>query len=140
LACDIRIAADDARFGITPAKLGIVYNFTSTRQVVDAVGPAWAKQILFSGDLLDASTALRIGLINEAHPADRVFDRVAELAETIASRSPVSVRGAKQLIGRITGGQYDEDDDIHAIYDEAVMSADYAEGVDAFLTKREPKF
>jgi enoyl-CoA hydratase/carnithine racemase len=140
LACDIRIAADDARFGITPAKLGIVYNFTSTRQVVDAVGPAWAKQILCTGDLLDAPTALRIGLVNETHPADRLFARVDELADTIASRATVSVRGAKAIISRISDGQYHEDGAVRAIYDDAVLSAEYAEGVDAFLTKREPKF
>lgn len=140
LACDIRVAADDARFGITPAKLGIVYNFTSTKQLVDAVGPAWAKQILLSGDILDAATALRIGLVNELRPAGELAARVTELAETIASRAPVSVRGAKQIVGRISAGQHEEDAAVRALYDAAVSSADYAEGVAAFLAKRPPKF
>lgn len=138
LACDMRIAAADARFGITPAKLGIVYSFTSTRQLVDAVGPAWAKQILFSGDLLDAATALRIGLVNEVH--DDVDARVAGLAATIAGRARVSVAGAKQIVHRIVTGQDEEDDDVRAIHEAAVMSDDYAEGVAAFLAKRDPKF
>jgi enoyl-CoA hydratase/carnithine racemase len=140
LACDIRLAADDARFGITPAKLGIVYNFTSTRQLVAAVGPAWAKQILFSGDLIDAATALRIGLVNESHPVAALDQRVAELADHIASRARVSVHGAKQIINRITAGQTDEDDDVQMLYDNAVSSPDYAEGVAAFLAKRNPSF
>lgn len=140
LACDIRLAADDARFGITPAKLGIVYNFTSTRQLVAAVGPAWAKQILFSADLIDAATALRIGLVNETRPAADLPGRVAELAGTIASRARVSVHGAKQIVGRIADGQVAEDDWVAALYEAAVLSDDYTEGVSAFLEKRPPRF
>jgi enoyl-CoA hydratase/carnithine racemase len=140
LACDMRVAADNARLGITPAKLGIVYNFTSTRQLVNAVGPAWAKQILFTGDLVDATTALRIGLVNEIHPAVSLDARVAELAGTIAYRAQVSVLSAKQIISRITEGQDEEDDDIRALYEKAVLSEEYAEGVSAFLAKRTPNF
>ncbi|GLZ33365.1 enoyl-CoA hydratase [Lentzea sp. NBRC 105346] len=139
LACDLRLAADDARFGITPAKLGIVYNFTSTKQLVDVVGPAWAKQILFSADLIDAATALRIGLVNEVHPPAELDGRVKELAETIASRAQVSVRGAKEIVNRITDGGH-EDLAVEALYAEAAHSADYAEGVTAFLEKRPPRF
>jgi enoyl-CoA hydratase/carnithine racemase len=139
LACDIRIAADDARFGITPAKLGIVYNFTSTKQLVNAVGPAWAKQILFTADIIDAPTALRIGLVNELHPADELAGRAKELAQTIVSRSQVSQHGAKTIIGKIADGQH-EDDEVRALDHEAVHSADYAEGVAAFLEKRPPQF
>jgi enoyl-CoA hydratase/carnithine racemase len=138
LACDMRIAAADARFGITPAKLGIVYNVTSTRQLVAAVGPAWAKQILFGADLVDAATALRIGLVNEV--ADALDHRVAELAGTIASRAQISVRGAKQIIDRILAGKPDDDDEVEALYEKAVLSDDYAEGVAAFLAKRSPNF
>jgi enoyl-CoA hydratase/carnithine racemase len=140
LACDMRVAAADARFGITPAKLGIVYNFTSTRQLVAAVGPAWAKQILCSGDLIDAATALRIGLVNELCPPAALTTRAVELAGTIASRAGISVRGAKDIVNRITAGQVAEDEGVRALYDEAVLSQDYAEGVSAFLAKRAPKF
>ncbi|WP_309113471.1 enoyl-CoA hydratase-related protein [Saccharothrix sp.] len=138
LACDLRIASSGARFGITPAKLGIVYNFTSTKQLVDVVGPAWAKQILFSGELIDAATALRIGLVNEVH--DDLDARVKELSEVVASRAQVSVRGAKQIVNRVTDGQVEEDEAVRALYDEAVHSAEYAEGVAAFLEKRAPRF
>ncbi|MGH3624566.1 MAG: enoyl-CoA hydratase/isomerase family protein [Sciscionella sp.] len=140
LACDIRIAAEDALFGVTPAKLGLVYNFTSTRQLVHAVGAAWAKQILFSGELVDAATALRIGLVNELHPAEQVPARAAELARTIAGRARLSVRGAKNIVNRISSGADVEDADVEALYDEAHASDDYREGVQAFLDKRPPRF
>lgn len=139
LACDLRIAASDARFGITPAKLGIVYNFTSTKQLVDAVGPAWAKQILFSGDIIDAATALRIGLVNELHAPEELAGRAKELASTIVSRSQVSQHGAKTIIDKIAAGE-PEDESVHALYGKAVHSEDYAEGVRAFLEKRPPRF
>ena len=139
LACDIRIAADNAQFGITPSKLGIVYSFTSTKQLVDAVGKAWAKQILFTGEIIDAATALRIGLVNELHSADSLPVRAADLATTIASRSQVSQHGAKTIITKIADNQ-SEDDEVRALYEKAVHSADYAEGVTAFLDKRPPSF
>jgi enoyl-CoA hydratase/carnithine racemase len=140
LACDMRIAGQDARFGITPAKLGIVYNITSTNQLVNAVGPAWAKRILFSADIIDAGTALRIGLVDELIPTVELHEHVRGLAERIASRAGVSVRGAKQIVGRILDGQHEEDEVVHALYDEAVLSPEYAEGVAAFLEKRQPSF
>lgn len=138
LACDIRVAGAGARFGITPAKLGIVYNFTSTRQLVAAVGPAWAKRILFSADLIDTATALRIGLVNEV--VDDAHGHAAALAERIASRAPVSVHGAKRIIDRIVAGHTTEDDEVLALYEAAVLSDEYAEGVAAFLAKRDPVF
>lgn len=140
LACDIRIAAANARFGITPAKLGIVYNATSTKRLVDVVGPAWASQILFTAELVDAQTALRIGLVNELHPAPDVATRAQTLAETVATRAQVSVRAAKTIITRITEGHLNEDETVLALYETSVTSKDYTEGVQAFLEKRSPRF
>jgi enoyl-CoA hydratase/carnithine racemase len=108
--------------------------------LVQAVGPAWAKQILFSANLFDAATALRIGLVNETHPLDSFDERVSELAGRIASRARVSVHGAKQIVNRINTGQSAEDDEVRALHDAAVLSTDYTEGVEAFLAKRDPKF
>ncbi|EWC62739.1 Enoyl-CoA hydratase [Actinokineospora spheciospongiae] len=140
LACDLRIATDDARFGITPAKLGIVFNLPSTKQLVDAVGPAWAKQILFTGDILDAATALRIGLVNELHPVDDLPKRAEDLATLMATRSQVTIRGAKTIITKIVDGAAAADPEVEALYSHSVTSADYAEGVTAFLEKRPPRF
>lgn len=140
LACDIRIAAADARFGVTPAKLGLVYDFTSTRQLAQAVGNSWAKQILFSGELVEAPTALRIGLVNEVHPASEVVDRALALAGTIAGRAQQSVRGAKTIINKIADGADVADAEVRRLYELAHDSADYREGVAAFLAKRPPDF
>lgn len=140
LACDLRIATEDARFGITPAKLGIVFNLPSTKQLVDAVGPAWAKQILFTGDILDAATALRIGLVNELHPVDDLPKRAEDLATLMATRSQVTIRGAKTIITKIVDGAAQADPEVEALYSHSVTSSDYAEGVTAFLEKRPPRF
>lgn len=140
LCCDIRACEEGARFAITPAKLGVVYSLTSTKRLVDTVGPSWAKQLLFSGDLIDAATALRIGLVNEVHPAAELEPRTYALAQRIATRARSSIRGAKEITNRIMGGQGADDDEVQILYDESYTSPDYAEGIRAFLEKRPPHF
>lgn len=138
LACDLRVADPGARFGITPAKLGLVYSATSTARLVDAVGPAAAKHILFTGDLLSAEEALRVGLVTSVS-ATVEADAYA-LARTIAERAAVTVRAAKTLVGRIVDGHRGEDEVAHRLYEESYDSPEYAEGVAAFLAKRPPDF
>jgi enoyl-CoA hydratase/carnithine racemase len=138
LACDLRVCSADARFGITPAKLGIVYALQSTARLVDVVGPAWASWILMTGDLVDASTALRIGLVHEV--ADDVEARVAELTDTLSSRARVSLLGAKALVAKAAAGQRDEDDEVRRHYHDSLHGPEYAEGVAAFLAKRPADF
>jgi enoyl-CoA hydratase/carnithine racemase len=138
LACDLRIASPQSRFGITPAKLGIVYALQSTARLVDVVGPAWASWVLMTGDLLDAETALRIGLVHEV-TAD-VEARTAQLAATLASRARVSLLGAKALIARAAAGERHEDEEVLRHYHDSLHGPEYAEGVAAFLAKRAPDF
>ncbi len=138
LACDLRLCAPTSRFGITPAKLGIVYALPSTARLVEIVGPAWASWVLMTGDLLDAQTALRIGLVHEV--CDDVPARAAELTATLASRARVSLRGAKALIAAAAAGQREEDDVVRGHYHDSLHSPEYREGVDAFLAKRAPDF
>jgi enoyl-CoA hydratase/carnithine racemase len=138
LACDLRLCAPDSRFGITPAKLGIVYPVASTARLVDVVGPAWASWILFTGDLIDAATALRIGLVHEV--CDDVEARAAELAATLGGRAQVSLIGAKALIAKVSRGERTVDDEVRRHYHDSLHSPEYAEGVDAFLAKRPPAF
>jgi len=138
LACDLRVCGAGSRFGITPAKLGIVYALGSTARLVEVVGPAWARWILFTGDLLDAATALRIGMVHEV--VDDVEARAYALAETMASRARVSLLGGKELVARAAAGRLEEDDEVRALYAQSWTSAEYAEGVAAFLGKRRPDF
>lgn len=138
VACDIRIARNDAKFAVTPSKLGLVYTHRSTKALVDLVGPAWAKQILFTGESIDAATALRIGLVNEL--ADDLDARVGTLASTIATRAQLPLEGAKDIVERILVGLNEADEQVEVWYRRGYASADYEEGVAAFMEKRPPCF
>ncbi|MGB8652027.1 MAG: enoyl-CoA hydratase-related protein [Mycobacteriales bacterium] len=138
LACDLRLCEPRSRFGITPAKLGIVYALPSTARLVDVVGSAWASWILMTGELVDADTALRIGLVHEVR--DDLEARTAELAALLAGRAQVSLRGSKALIRKVCAGERVEDDEVLRHYHDSLHSPEYAEGVQAFLAKRAPDF
>lgn len=140
LACDLRFADTSSRFAITPAKLGIVYGFSSTRRLSALTGPSFAKLLLFSANQVNADHALRVGLIDQLTAADELEKVTYEFAESIAGRSQVSVRGAKRLIEKIIGGLDESDEEADSIPLDAVRSDDYREGVAAFLAKRTPRF
>jgi enoyl-CoA hydratase/carnithine racemase len=134
LACDIRVATPRARFGITPAKLGLVYPLHDTKLLVDLVGPGQAKRILFTGALLNAEEALRIGLI------DVIADNPDDLTHAIAANSLHSQRQSKAVIRRILDGQAEDDAVTLAMFAGAFEGADFKEGVSAFLSKRTAEF
>ncbi|ACZ00255.1 enoyl-CoA hydratase/isomerase family protein [Thermomonospora curvata] len=138
-ACDLRLAADDARFGITPAKLGILYPAEATARLVRLIGPAAAKYLLFSGELVDAAHALRIGLVDEVLPADRLAARVAEFTRILTSRSQFTQQGAKDIVEHAAAGTLTREL-VEAWAAEARRSPDSAEGVAAFLERRPPVF
>ncbi|MGW7095655.1 enoyl-CoA hydratase/isomerase family protein [Streptomyces sp. NPDC054874] len=132
-ACDLRFAEEGASFGVTPAKLGIVYPGSSTRRLVALVGPATAKHLLFSGELIGTERALRTGLVDEVLPAGGLDERVEEYVRVLASRSLLTQAAAKEF----AAGRTDRDAHWAA---EARGSGDTAEGVAAFLERRAPRF
>lgn len=134
LACDLRVATPRARFGITPAKLGLVYPLHDTKLLVDLVGPSQAKRMLFTGQLFDAEEALRIGLI------DLIADSADDLVAAITAASSHSARETKAMIRRILDGQIDDDAETTAIFAQAFTLPDFHEGVRAFVEKRKPEF
>ncbi|MEU6058349.1 enoyl-CoA hydratase-related protein [Streptomyces sp. NPDC047097] len=132
-ACDLRFAEEGSLFGITPAKLGIVYPASSTRRLVALVGPSAAKFLLFSAELVDTGRALRWGLVDEVLPAGELDKRVAEFARVLASRSLLTQEAAKDFAAGRT------DREVHWA-EQARGSGDTAEGVAAFLERRAPRF
>jgi enoyl-CoA hydratase/carnithine racemase len=134
-ACDLRFAAEGARFGITPSKLGLVYAASSTRRLVGLVGPATAKFLLFSGELIGHERALRTGLVDEVLPADALDGRVADFARVLATRSQLTQAAAKAL------AEPDADPARTGRWERiAWESGESAEGVAAFLEGRPPRF
>jgi enoyl-CoA hydratase/carnithine racemase len=141
LACDFRFAAEGSRFGIPAAKLNIVYPVNSVGQLVDLVGPAYAKDILFSARTLDDREALAIGLIQRLVPADDLERATYDYLRTVADNAPLSVRGSKLTVDLYLEG-LDEARRarLRALSMEAFESQDYKEGTRAFLEKRAPRF
>jgi len=141
LACDWIYASERARFGQPEVGLGLVPGFGGTTRLVRRVGPAWAKELVLGGEPIDAATALRIGLANRVFPPDELVAAAVAAAEKAAARGPLAVGLAKRVI------QEGQDADLrtaHALEQLAfgVVSAsrDRAEGMDAFLEKRDPRF
>lgn len=132
-ACDLRFAEETALFGVTPAKLGVVYAASATRRLVALTGPATAKYLLFSGELIDAARALRTGLVDEVLPEGELDKRVAEFTRVLTSRSLLTQAAAKEF----ANGRTDRDSHWTA---QARRSGDTAEGVAAFLERRQPRF
>jgi enoyl-CoA hydratase/carnithine racemase len=140
LHCDMRYASQNARFGITPAKLGIVYPLSDTKQLMDIVGPSKAKIMLFTGRIMDASEALSIGLVDGLYPEDQLADKTRAFAQQIAAVSQFSVRNMKKIVRRVLDGQHDDDAATAEIFKKAQEGEDAAEGIRAFLEKRPPVF
>jgi enoyl-CoA hydratase len=140
LACDLRFSSESGIFGITPAKLGIVYSFFGTKRLVDLVGPARAKDILYSGRNIDAQEAYHYGLIDRIYSEDEIEAKTYEYAQTLARRSQKTIKGAKKIIGEIMNGIMHPSPEIQQLLDGSYESEDYKEGVKAFLEKRTPNF
>ncbi|MFM8819697.1 MAG: enoyl-CoA hydratase/isomerase family protein [Phenylobacterium sp.] len=140
LACDLRIAAADARLALTPGKLGLVYSLPDTRRLVQAVGLSRAKDILFTGRLIAAEEALLIGLVDALHAPEALEAAVAEKTAQIAAASQWTARRAKAIIGLIADGETRDTDETARWLIEAVEGEDFSEGRNAFLGKRKPEF
>ena len=138
LACDLRFASPDARFGITPAKLGLAYSLEDTKRLVDAVGSAAAKDILFSGRIVEASEADAMGLIDRVENEPLAAAR--DYAAVLARNAPGTLRITKDFVRRIEAGQSADDAATRAMVLDATGTPDFREGYDAFLAKRRPDF
>jgi enoyl-CoA hydratase/carnithine racemase len=141
LHCDLRIAADRARFAMPLARLGLVVPFPLGQKLVEIMGPAHTRHLLFTGRPLAAPRAHAIGMVHEVVPLAELESATAELARTIAANAPLSLTGMKAVIQRaVADRDRPEHGDLDDLARRARLSRDAREGVRAMLEKRPPVF
>ena len=140
-SCDLRIAADDAKFGVPAAKLGLGYRYVGVKRLVDLVGPSFAKEIFFTGRQFTTTEALAMNLINRGVPVAELESTVRDTANTIANNAPLTVSSIKLSVGEAMKTETERDlDKVQAAVDACFASEDYIEGRTAFMEKRKPVF
>jgi enoyl-CoA hydratase/carnithine racemase len=139
LSCDLRICTEDADFAVPAAKLGVGYELDGVRKLTHIVGPAFAKEIFFTGRRFSAAEACAMGLVNRVVAADALEAEVIRMASGIAANAPLTIRASKHIIAESLKGQPDEAR-CDRLYQDCFNSDDYREGRSAFLEKRPPAF
>ena len=140
LACDFRIGTARSRFALSPAKLGLIYSPEDTRRLVNTVGLARAREMLLSGRLLDAPTALQWGVLNRLVADDELEAVVAAMVAELQQTSANARSGIKQVLAYLGGDEQVDHAAATTAFNDAFGSADFAEGASAFLAKRPPQF
>tara|TARA_R110002126_G_scaffold19489_28_gene73154 strand:- start:1376 stop:2185 length:810 start_codon:yes stop_codon:yes gene_type:complete len=141
MLCDFRIAADNAQFGAPPAKLGLGFGYGGVDDLVKLVGPAYAAEMLFTGNRYPAADALRMGMVNRVVPLADLEQTVMEIAGTIAANAPLTLKSVKTSIRNTQKDESGRDmAEVQAQIDACFASEDYKEGQKAFMEKRKPEF
>jgi enoyl-CoA hydratase len=141
MACDLRIASETARFGQPEVKLGIIPGFAGTQRLARLVGKGRAKELVFSGEMIDAREAWRIGLVNRVVPAEALLAEARAVAATMVNKSASAIRLAKEAIENglemdfARAARYEAD-----LFALCFATADAREGLKAFVEKRPAKF
>jgi len=141
MACDVRIASENARMGQTEINIGFIPGWGGTQRLTRLIGRTKAKELIFTGKMIDAKTAEQLGLVNMIVPADKFKETVRQFATELASKAPVALKVAKTLINK--GADISLNDAI-ALEREGFgvvgSTEDLQEGVSAFIEKRKPTF
>lgn len=141
MACDLRIASEAAKFGQSEVNLGLIPGYGGTQLLPRLVGPAVAKELLFTGKMIDAQEALRIGLVNRVLPHSDLIDACLDLARAMVSKAAGAIGLAKRAVNEGMQVQLQEGLELEACYfGDACATDDMREGVQAFLEKRRPRF
>ena len=144
LTCDLRVASEDARLGMPPARLGLVYSHTGLRRFVDAIGAPRTRELFFTARNISARTALQWGLVNEVVDADELEARGVEYAARIAANAPLSLSGNKRTLRELLAAEGDLDPEVERelveLREACFRSEDFLEGVRAFAEKRAPRW
>jgi enoyl-CoA hydratase len=141
MACDIRIASENAKFGQPEVNLGIIPGFGGTQRLARLVGKGIAKELIFTGDIIDAHAAMRIGLANKVVAPENLMTEAVAMAQKIASKGPAAVMIAKSVINR--GLEVDLAKGLSIERDgfvQCVASGEAKEGMEAFVEKRKPNW
>ncbi len=141
MACDIRIASNKAKFGQPEVGLGIIPGFSGTYRLPKLVGQGYAKEMIYTGKVVRADEALRIGLVNAVYEPEELMSKALDMAAMMLKNAPVAIRLAKQSINE--GYDLDADDAIaleNKLFGQCFATKDQKEGMDAFLNKREATF
>jgi enoyl-CoA hydratase/carnithine racemase len=144
LSCDLRVASEDAKLGMPPARLGLVYSHTGLRKFVDAIGAPRTKELFFTARNVPARTALLWGLVNEVVAPDELQDRGVAYAARIAAGAPLSLEGNKRALRELLAAEGELDPEVErelvALREACFHSEDFFEGVRAFAEKRQPRW
>lgn len=143
VACDLRLATDTARFGMTPAKLGVVYPHTGLKLFISLIGISKTKELFFTGRLIDAQRAKEIGLVDWVVPELELPKVTYNMAREITENAPLSVTATKITISKFLKRQkldFADEIELRQIRQKAASSEDLAEGKRAFMEKRKPVF
>ncbi|MGB5703408.1 MAG: enoyl-CoA hydratase [Polyangiales bacterium] len=141
LTADLRYAADDARFAVPPARLGLGYHTAGVEALIRTVGVSETADLLFTARRVSAEEARRIGLVNEVFAKDVADEAVDQIAHIMAKNAPLTIQSAKITLQELAKLEMERDTDrIKASIERCYESADFKEGVRAFLEKRKPRF
>ena len=140
LTCDIRVAAEEIKVGMPPARLGLVYSHTGLRKFLELCGPAHTAELFYSAENVDAARAERIGLLNHVVPAAELEERSLALAAALAAAAPLSLSGNKRILRSLRRHEgalpEDEERELVALREACFRTEDFREGVRAFAEKR----
>jgi enoyl-CoA hydratase/carnithine racemase len=144
LSCDLRVASEEAKMGMPPARLGLVYSHTGLRKFVDAIGVPRTKELFFTARNIPARTALQWGLVNEVVAPDALAERAVASAAQIAANAPLSLQGNKRTLRELLAAEGELDPEVErelvALREACFHSEDFFEGVRAFAEKRPPRW